>query len=451
MQDNTGLAPGSKIGPFRVVEKIAEGGMGEIYQGHDDELNRRLAIKILLPSALREPDGLNRFKAEARALAQIDHPSVVRIHVAGESDGLHFMALEYIDGLPLEIYLTRYSPSLTEVLDIFTQMTEGLMAAHELEIVHRDIKPQNVMVTSQGKVKVVDFGVAKAQTDHDNFKTSVGIVVGTRSFLAPEILRGAPATKQGDIYSLGLILKFMLTGDMPTATPSTDGGSRPTSAKISLLLPQTLTNLINGLVHPATNLRYSDLKDVLRDLKQINFKHLPQNLLASVPSGGPVRNLENLIAICRERGLDIIDTRMAINLSAKPGPPVQVADNGKTQVMDLNAPQEIQVVEETLTRAIARVQQTKAQVLTGGVRVAPTAQQTESAVSAKAVAAPAKPSGDLPYFKIAFVVIVMIIALRAFFVSSSGPGGVLAIFQSLGAAVQSFTTGLDRGPASTEN
>ncbi len=454
MQQYTGLEPGSKIGPFRIVAKIAEGGMGEIYQGVDDELNRRVAVKILLPSALREADGLGRFKGEARALAQIEHPNVVRIIMAGEEQGLHYMVLDYIDGLQLDQYLAKHSPSLTEVLDLFMQMCRGLLAAHELEIVHRDIKPQNIMITNKGRVKLVDFGVAKAQTDHDNFKTTVGVVVGTRSFLAPEILRGAPATKQGDIYALGLILKYMLTGDMPTAAPISDGVNRMPTTKYNLLVPNALTHALTGMTQAAANIRYTDLKDVLKDLNLVSLKQIHADLLVSIPGKAPVANLEQLMATCRERGLDAVDARMAINLAAKPAAAKPPADNGKTQVMVLNAPQEFQVSDEALTRAIARVRQTKGIVISGGMRT-PAAAQAHAKAQDPISIAPvsggggyqSQASGDVPYLKIGFAVIVTVLLLRMFFYGPKSGDGK-SVFQSVTSGIESITGGGSRSPAS---
>ncbi|MGE4133487.1 MAG: serine/threonine-protein kinase [Bdellovibrionales bacterium] len=462
MQAYNGLAPGTQLGPFRVLGKIAEGGMGEIYEGVDDELNRKLAIKILLPSALREADGLARFKGEAKALAKINHENIVRVILSGEAEGLHYMALEYIEGWPLDTYLSRFSPSLAELLELFAQMVEGLQAAHELDIIHRDIKPQNVMVTNKGKVKIVDFGVAKEQTAHDNFKTTVGVVVGTRSFLAPEILRGAPATKQGDIYSLGLILRFMLSGEMPSGNVN-ENATRPMTTKVNLLLPQPLLNVLNTMTHPGTNLRFTDLNDVLKELMSVNLRHLPPELLAVIPNRAPVADLDKWIEVCKRDGLDLLDARMAINLAAKPGHAAAPADNGKTQVMDLKKSVEFQVDNQFLARTIQRVKQTKSLVLTGGIRTAPAPASSATPIPSSGggggvkvtpmgvAPTPARqvymvpPKAEVPYFKIGAVVIILAIALRAVFASPAGDG-VLAIFKSTVAKVQTMVSG--RKPAS---
>lgn len=456
MQQYAGLQPGTYIGPFRIVAKIAEGGMGEIYEGHDDELHRRVAIKVLLPAALREADGLSRFKGEARALSQMDHQNIVRVIVGGEQDGIHFMVLEFIDGLPLDVYLTRHSPSLTEVLDIFTQMVRGFMAAHELEIIHRDIKPQNIMITTKGKVKIVDFGVAKAQTDHDQFKTTVGVVVGTRGFLAPEILKGAPATRQGDIYSLGLILKFMLTGEMPAA-PVSDGVNRMPTTKFNLIIPNGLTQVLAGMTHATPNMRYTDLKDVIKELNQVNLRGLHADLLVQIPGKAPVANLEQLLATCREKGLDVVDARIAINLAAKPAGAPKPVDNGKTQVLNLKAATEFQVTDEALNRAIARVRQAKGAVIAGGLR-SPGGGATPIPPSANAGApishSPmftntqnSNQSAGFPYVKLGLAVIAIAVVLK-FFVFGSGGNEKNPFLRSVSSKFESI---LGRAPASPGN
>jgi serine/threonine-protein kinase len=288
--------------------------------------------------------------------------------------------------------------------------------------------------------------VAKAQTAHDNFKTTVGIVVGTRSFLAPEILRGAPATKQSDIYSLGLILKFLLTGEMPTV--AADGEKQAPVLKYNRLLPQPLLNLMTRMTQPNTNTRFTDLKDVLRELKQVSLNGIPPELLTAVRDNAPIANLEKLLEACSVQGLDIIDSRMAINLAAKPGTAAPAADNGKTQVMNLKAVPEMQVTHDALARAIVRVQKTKALVPAGGLKAhitGPVAVPTARPQPPPQEPLPPKPATEISYFKIGFVLIVGFLALRAFVASSAG-GEVFGVLKNAAAGIEKVISG--RRPAS---
>jgi serine/threonine protein kinase len=218
--------PRTTIGSYRVLEKLGEGGMGEVYRARDSRLGRDVAIKILPPAWTTDPDRLARFEREARVLASLNHPHIGSIYgiedVAGDSDGRHVaLVLELIDGQTLA-ELIAGPPSglpIASALDMARQIADALDAAHERGIVHRDLKPANIKITADGRVKVLDFGLAKTLEEPDPSDSPTisptslgGGFVGTPSYMSPEQARGSAVDKRADIWAFGCVLYEMLTG-----------------------------------------------------------------------------------------------------------------------------------------------------------------------------------------------------------------------------------------------
>jgi serine/threonine-protein kinase len=209
---------------YHVVQKLGEGGMGQVYLAEHVKMGRRSAIKVMNPSMVHDPDAVARFNREAANASRITHPNVCAIYDFGETpDGLIYLAMEFIEGEPLTDLLGREQAlPLARAAGIFLQVADALQAAHDLGIVHRDLKPDNVMLT-RGRdgadvVKVVDFGIAKAVGGDDSQKvTKTGLVVGTPEFMSPEQLSGDQVDGRSDVYSLALVLFKMLTGVLPFA------------------------------------------------------------------------------------------------------------------------------------------------------------------------------------------------------------------------------------------
>ena len=219
------LRVGFTFGSYRILAAIGAGGMGEVYRARDTKLDRDVAIKVLPEAFNRDPDRLARFRREARALAALNHPNVAAIYGLEESEGVHALVLELVEGLTLADKLSGLKAHaaipLDEVLSIARQIIEALDAAHEKSIVHRDLKPANVKVTSGGTVKVLDFGLAKTQTDAADLTNASteyvaasesGVLLGTVPYMSPEQARGQAVDKRTDIWAFGCVLYELLTG-----------------------------------------------------------------------------------------------------------------------------------------------------------------------------------------------------------------------------------------------
>lgn len=219
------LPPGSSIGRYTIGTLIGEGGMGEVYLSADPRLKRKVAVKVLPAALAADEERLRRFEQEAQAASALNHPNIITIFEIGESDGLNYIATEYIEGETLSDRMIRRSLDLQDVLDIATQISSALQAAHKAGIVHRDIKPDNVMIRPDGLVKILDFGIAKL-TDQHPFEggdgstakkpdTNPGVVIGTASYMSPEQARGLAVDARTDIWSLGVVLYEMVGGRSP--------------------------------------------------------------------------------------------------------------------------------------------------------------------------------------------------------------------------------------------
>lgn len=213
---------GQKIGPYKIIERLGSGGMGEVYLAQDARLDRLVALKVLPAYFVSDDSRLRRFQREARAASALNHPNILTIHEVGELDGVHFIATEFIDGQTIRELIADETLSLTDILDIVAQVAGALSAAHAAGIVHRDIKPENIMRRSDGIVKVLDFGIAKLleQTPPDmpgitRTQTEIGAVLGTVGYMSPEQARGLAVDERTDIWSLGVVLYEMLAHRPP--------------------------------------------------------------------------------------------------------------------------------------------------------------------------------------------------------------------------------------------
>ena len=215
---------GKSISHYRVVEKLGGGGMGEVYRSRDTRLNRDVALKVLPEVYARDAERMARFEREAQLLASLNHPNIAILHGLEESEGVRALVMELVEGPTLAERIAAGPIPVEEALPIARQIAEALEAAHEKGIVHRDLKPANVKVTSEGKVKVLDFGLAKAFTDESPgadparsptltaADTRQGVILGTPAYMSPEQARGKPLDKRTDIWSFGCVVYEALTG-----------------------------------------------------------------------------------------------------------------------------------------------------------------------------------------------------------------------------------------------
>jgi Tol biopolymer transport system component len=211
---------GQVLGHYRILEKIGEGGMGEVFRARDDRLSRDVALKIIRPAAYSDPDRLRRFEQEAQAAAALNHPNIVAIYDVGFHEGHPYIVSELLEGKTLRERLQEGTVPIRQAADFALQVAHGLMAAHEKHIIHRDLKPENLFITKDQRVKILDFGIAKL-TLHESQSSSLqsmttqtksGVVLGTAAYMSPEQLRAKPVDYRTDIFSFGSILYEMLSG-----------------------------------------------------------------------------------------------------------------------------------------------------------------------------------------------------------------------------------------------
>ena len=279
---------GEKFLRYKIDSLIGSGGMGEVFLARDTQLNRNVAVKILKPKlSHRHGDALDRFMLEARSASALNHPNIITIYEIGEADGSHFIASEFVEGKTLHDRINRRSLSIIDILNIAIQTAEALTAAHAAGIVHRDIKPENIMVRSDGYVKVLDFGLAKlaecevelADVEADTRRmvaTNPGVVMGTVSYMSPEQARGKAVDKRSDVWSLGVVIYEMLTGERPFTGETTSDviaailksepepiGDRFTG------VPRELERILSKALRKDRDERYQHVKDMLIDLKDL--------------------------------------------------------------------------------------------------------------------------------------------------------------------------------------
>ena len=221
------LSTGNRLGPYEIVAPIGAGGMGEVYRARDPRIGRDVAIKVLPASFAKDEDRMQRFEREARAAGTLNHPNLVTIHEFGSHEGSPYIVMELLEGETLRARLTDPATAMgrtlpaRKVVEYGVAIAGGLAAAHDKEIVHRDLKPDNIFITRDGRVKILDFGLAKLSGPMDldgsqkltaELQTTPGTVMGTAGYMSPEQVRGLPSDHRSDIFSFGAILYEMLTG-----------------------------------------------------------------------------------------------------------------------------------------------------------------------------------------------------------------------------------------------
>ena len=282
------LTSGTKLGPYEIVALIGAGGMGEVYRARDQRLGRDVAVKILPASFAADPDRLRRFEQEARAVAALNHPNILGVHDIGQHDGMPFMVSELLEGESLREILARGPLSHRKAIDYAIQTAHGLAAAHGKDIAHRDLKPDNIFVTREGRVKILDFGLAKTVEKADGHNagmatmtsdipvTGVGNVVGTAGYMSPEQVRGAKVDCRTDIFSFGAVFYEMLSGvrafnhdttaETMTAILHDDPPETPPDGRA---IPPALDRIVRHCLEKAPEQRFQSAKDLAFDLESV--------------------------------------------------------------------------------------------------------------------------------------------------------------------------------------
>lgn len=274
-----------KIGPYEIVSTLGEGGMGAVYLAQDTRLQRRVALKILSDNLTARPKVLARFQQEARLASSLNHPGVVHIYETGELEGLHFIAMEFVEGETLAMRMNHAKLSVSEAIICALKIAEVLRVAHSQGIVHRDLKPGNIMITTSGNVKILDFGVAKREMLADDsesptgVQTETGVVVGTTHYMSPEQVLGAPVDHRSDLFSFGSLLYEMVTGVRPFQAPTLravitriihDSPENP--SKLVPAIPDDLDYVILKCLRKSVDDRYQTARDLMSDLNVIRRK-----------------------------------------------------------------------------------------------------------------------------------------------------------------------------------
>ena len=260
---------GMTLGPYRVLEKLGEGGMGEVYRAHDSRLGRDVALKVLPAEFAADPERLQRFEREARATAALSHPNILAVYDLGSYEGTPYIVEELVEGESLRERLSGGPFPVTSAVELASQIARGLAAAHEKHIVHRDLKPDNVIVTRDGVAKILDFGLAKfvdprSPDDSETLtrapagETESGRVLGTIAYMAPEQARGAAVDHRADIFALGVVLYEMLAGSRPFAGVGAIDTLSAILKDDPKPLPSTVPSGLQGVVHRCLEKRPDD-------------------------------------------------------------------------------------------------------------------------------------------------------------------------------------------------
>src|SRR5947207_3632517 len=317
------MAAGTRLGRYEIRTKIGEGGMGEVYLAHDTQLDRMVALKILSVEIARDQQRLYRFLQEARAASKLKSANVAHIYEIGELEGHHFIAMEYVEGEPLNKKIGGQQMEAAEIVKLGIQIARALDEAHSKGITHRDIKPHNIIVTSDAEVKMLDFGLAKLSgvpsgTDvtpeselATKVKTSPGIVMGTVNYMSPEQAMGRDVDHRTDIFSLGVVLYEMATGRVPfngaslTETIDRIAHAQPEAiARFNYNVPAELELIIKKALRKNRDERYQSARDLLVDLRDLERElefaaRMEHSVAPSISHSTPPANNEPATEILR--------------------------------------------------------------------------------------------------------------------------------------------------------
>ena len=276
---------GRSVGPYQILESLGSGGMGQVYLALDPRLDRRVALKVLPPEMASHPEKIKRFEREAQTVASLSHPGIVMLHSIEEADGLRFLTMELVEGETLSKQIPSRGFAMERFLSLAIALTDAVAAAHQKGILHRDLKPENVMLTPDGRLKVLDFGLAKLRYDADDADrttketqsvTQDGRIVGTVAYMSPEQAQGLPLDHRSDIFTLGILLYEMATGERPfrgntnlsVLSSILKDSPRPAS-ELRDDIPKPLARMIQRALEKRPEDRYQSTTDLRRDLEDL--------------------------------------------------------------------------------------------------------------------------------------------------------------------------------------
>jgi serine/threonine-protein kinase len=292
---------GQTLGHYQIVEKIGAGGMGEVYRAHDERLDRDVALKVLPAGVLTDEDARRRFRKEALALSRLNHPNIATIYDFDTQDGIDFLVMEFVEGSSLAEKLKAGPLQEKETATLGVQVAEALEEAHERGIIHRDLKPGNILATPKGRIKVLDFGLAKllrpsGDADATQSVAETRAVSGTLPYMAPEQLQGDPTDPRTDLYALGVVLYEMATGQRPfrheVSTRLADMILHQPPVQPRAMNPRIsaeLENIILKCLEKDPENRYQSAKEVCVDLRRLGIARSSTTIVATTPAGALVR------------------------------------------------------------------------------------------------------------------------------------------------------------------
>ena len=307
------LSKGQKINDrYEIIKTIGEGGMANVYLAHDTILDRKVAIKVLRGDLSNDEKFIRRFKREALSVSNLSHPNIVEVYDVGEEDGNYYIVMEYIEGKTLKQLLQkRGALTLTEVIDIMSQLTDGLAHAHEAYIIHRDIKPQNIMIEDNGRIKITDFGIAMALNSTQ--LTQTNSVMGSVHYLPPEQANGKGSTVKSDIYSLGILMYELLTGSVPfkgdTAVEIALKHMKekvPSVRKQNPTIPQSVENIILKATAKNPKNRYDSVREMHADLETALERDNEKRLVYEYPEND-LEETKVIAPISKEPKKSVVD------------------------------------------------------------------------------------------------------------------------------------------------
>jgi len=351
---------GKTLAHYKIVSSIGKGGMGEVYVAEDTKLGRRVALKVLPEEMAAEPERRARFEREARAVAALSHPNIVTLHSVEETDGVHFITMELVDGKTLSKMLPKNGFSLREFLEIAIPLADAVSSAHRKGITHRDLKPDNIMVDGEGRLRVLDFGLAKlhdpvgfgegvTEAPTAALETEEGKILGTVAYMSPEQAEGKAVDPRSDVFSLGTILFEMATGERPfcgDTSMSTIGAilnDQPASVtELNRSLPRHLGRIIRRCLAKDPDRRYQTALDLRNELEELKAEIDSGELAAgpSVAAARPRYSLRNLGVLGAVAALAIVAIVMIISRKDGESPPAVYTSRPITgtigQEMDIN-------------------------------------------------------------------------------------------------------------------
>lgn len=289
------LKPGMYISDrYEIIDKVGSGGMADVYKAKDQRLNRNVAIKILKPEYSSDKVFVNKFRGEAQSAAGLSHPNIVNVYDVGDDSGLHYIVMELVEGITLKRFIERKGKlEVKEAVGIAIQIALGMEAAHDNHIIHRDIKPQNIIISKEGKVKVTDFGIAKATTSN----TITSNAMGSVHYLSPEQARGGYSDEKSDIYSLGVTIYEMLSGKVPFAGDNTVSvallhiqGEAIPLRELDPKIPVSIDKIVQKCMQKRPERRYHTASELIGDLRKAiaypdgDFVQIPAFIASDSPT-----------------------------------------------------------------------------------------------------------------------------------------------------------------------